>query len=156
MYYKSASVRDDARSDVRVRVFWGNKRNAFFEFRVYYPFASSYLNQKPSKLHRRFENARRREYLQRIQEVDDGDFTPMVVSSSGGMGPQMQIALKFLSRKIADKQNEDYTKVMSVMRCKFSFAMARSALICLRGSRSVWGNGAMVKKLIENKIKLGM
>ena len=41
MKYKSANVQDDARSDVRIRGFWGKTRNAFFDFRAYYAFASS-------------------------------------------------------------------------------------------------------------------
>ena len=43
MRLKSANVSDEARSDVRVRGFWGNKRDAFFDVAVFYPFASSYL-----------------------------------------------------------------------------------------------------------------
>ena len=37
--YASANRADDARADVRVRGFWGNLKNAFFIFRVFYPFA---------------------------------------------------------------------------------------------------------------------
>ena len=36
---KSANRSDEARSDVRIRGFWGNRKDAFFEFRVFYPFA---------------------------------------------------------------------------------------------------------------------
>ena len=43
--YKSANRKQDARSDVRVCGFWGNKKDAFFEFRVFYPFASSIANK---------------------------------------------------------------------------------------------------------------
>ena len=31
---------------------------------------------------------------------------------------------------------ERYCEVMGLLRCRFAFAMARSALVCLRGSRS--------------------
>ena len=41
--YKSANRSDEARSDVRIRGFWSNNRkDAFFEFRIFYPFAPSY------------------------------------------------------------------------------------------------------------------
>ncbi len=46
---KRAKLSDDALSDVRVRGFWGNKQNAFFEFRVFNPFASSYSHLSPDK-----------------------------------------------------------------------------------------------------------
>ena len=47
--------------------------------------------------------AKRREYAERVEQVEDGSFTPMVMSSSGGMGPEMSIALKFLAAQIAFK-----------------------------------------------------
>ena len=40
---KTVNTVDDARSDVRIRGFWGNKQNAFFDFWVYYPFSMSYI-----------------------------------------------------------------------------------------------------------------
>ena len=136
--HKSAITEDGARSDVRVRSFWSKQRNAFFEFRVFYAFASSYRNQSLPQLYKKFGNLRTREYAQRIHEVEDGDFTPMIMSTSGGMGPEMQIAIKHLARKVAVKQKNDYSRVASLLRCKFSFAMMRSAMVCLSGSRSPW------------------
>ena len=68
--------------------------------------------------------------------MDNGDFTPMVFSSCGGAGPQAMIALKKLAEAIAVKRGEDYAKVAYMMRCKLAFCIARSALVCLRGSRS--------------------
>ena len=56
--HKTANMTDEARSDTRVRNFWGNKANAFFDFRVFYPFATSYVDSKisclykPSRKHR--------------------------------------------------------------------------------------------------------
>jgi len=61
----------------------------------------------------------------------------MVMSSSGGIGPEMTIALKHLARKLADKKNEPYSKTINVLRCRLNFSMLRSALVCLRGSRSL-------------------
>jgi len=136
MRHKSANVQRDARSDVRVRGFWTDQRNAFFDMRVFYPFASSYRNQEPRKLYKKAENGKKREYGQRVAEVEDGDFTPMVMSSTGGMGNEMQIALKHLASKIAEKRRARYPLVASLLRRKMAFAMMRSALVCLRGSRS--------------------
>ena len=38
-------VGDEARSDVRVRGFWGNWKNAFFDFVVFNPQATSYISR---------------------------------------------------------------------------------------------------------------
>ena len=136
MSYRSAKIDNDCRSDVRVRGFWAKQQNAFFEFRIFYPFASSYLSTSLPALYRRFARERKREYEERINVVDAGSFTPMIASSTGGMGPEMQMALKHLALLLSEKNGEKYADVMSLLRCRFSFAIARSALVCLRGSRS--------------------
>ena len=139
--YKTANRKDDARSDVRVRNFFTKKRNAFFEFRVLYPLASSYLGKNASQLFEEVAQQRRREYCQRIVEVDDGDFTPMIMFSNGCMGPEMTAVIKQLGRLIADKYGRSYAHVVTILRAKFAFALARSAIMCLRGSRFVaWGD----------------
>ena len=134
--YKSAKKEDEARSDVRVRGFWGNYRNAFFEFRVFYPHAQSYKSTKPQALYKQIARTRRREYGERVLQVEDGDFTPMILSSSGGMGEEMSMALKHVGKKVSEKQNLAYSRVAGYLRAMFSFEMMRLALICLRGSRS--------------------
>ena len=111
---------------------------AFFEFRVFYPFARSYSDWSPAKCYKKVGQIRKLEYGQRVREVEDGDFTPMIMSSTGGMCAEMSMALKNLAQRIADKTNERYADVMSMMRCSFSFAIARAALVCLRGSRSLY------------------
>ena len=83
-------------------------------------------------------NARTREYAQRTRDIEDGDFTPMIMASTGGMGPEMSMAVKHLARKIADNRKENYASVVNVLRCELAFAVARAALVCLRGSRGIW------------------
>ena len=58
MYMKMANCQDDARSDVRVREFWSKQRNAFFEFRVFYPFAKSRNTQSLPQLYQKIETTR--------------------------------------------------------------------------------------------------
>ena len=41
-----------------------------------------------------------------------------------------------MAEKIAKKSNESYEKVITVIRCKLSFIILRSSLLCIRGSRS--------------------
>ena len=43
---------------------------------------------------------------------------------------------KHMAEKIAKKSNESYEKVITVIRCKLSFIILRSSLLCIRGSRS--------------------
>ena len=135
---RSAIRSDDARSDVRVRGFYTNMKNAFFEFRIFYPFARSYSDKTPAQLYHQMEQMRKREYEERIRGIEDGDFIPMIMSSSGGMGTQMTRAVKHLASKIALKTGEKHGKVMNVIRCELAFTLARAALVCLRGSRAIY------------------
>ena len=133
--YRSAVVADDARSDVRVRGFWGNWRNALFDFAVFYPFASSYFSKSLASTYRARSRAKKREYGERANEVEDSSFTPMVMSSAGGMGGEMEQAVKFLAARIADQEGVAYSQAVGVLRARFSFVAARTTLVCLRGSR---------------------
>ncbi len=145
MVHKSANKEDEARSDVRVRGFWSKGRNAFFEFRVSYPYARCYLSTKPEKLIQQISKTRKREYGQRVREVEDGDFTPMIMFSTGGLGKEMGVAINHLAGLLAEKRNEDYATVVNVLRCSFAFCLARSSLVCLRGSRPCRNSRGVVK-----------
>lgn len=149
LHLGSANRRDDARSDVRVRSFWRKQQCAFFEFRVFYPFAQSHSNKAPAALFKSVEGERKRQYLQRIRDVDNGSFTPMVMSSTGAIGPEMDQAIKALAHKLADKRKEVHSVVVGTVRARFVFAAVRSALICLRGSRSRWSSGRLERVLHE-------
>jgi len=50
---------------------------------------------------------------------------------------EMNSAIKHLAQKISIRTNEPYPKVVGVLRCRLSFEMLRSVLVCLRGSRSI-------------------
>ena len=54
-----------------------------------------------------------------INEVDCADFVPMIMSSTGGMGVDMQRAVKHLAKALAVKRNETYSKVAGLVRCQF-------------------------------------
>jgi hypothetical protein len=136
--YKSTNIAEDARSDVRVRNFWGsNKQNAFFDFRVFYPFASSLKHRKLASIYTSQEKAKRREYENRINRVETGSFTPMVGATTGGMSKLMGTAIGRLAKVLATKHNEEYSKVIGLIRIRFAFTIARSVLTTLRGSRSL-------------------
>ena len=106
--------------------------DAFFEFRVSYPFAVTYGNRKPRKLCEHLSKMRKREYEQRVREVDGADFTCFrrEVWVLRWMWPSKAWS------KLAMKREEAYSHVCGLVRCSFAFALARSALVCLRGTRS--------------------
>ena len=82
------------------------------------------------------EQAKKREYSQRVQEVERGVFTPLVLSTDGEMGRVATTFYKRLADMIAQKRQHHYSTVMGWLRCRISFASLRSSVMCIRGSRS--------------------
>lgn len=133
---RSTNTSDGARVDIRARGFWNATQDAFFDVRVFYPNAPSNRSTLTSSAYRRHEQAKKREYGQRIREVEHGVFTPLVFSSTGGMGQEATTFYKRLASMISQKRQHPYPTVMGWLRCRLSFAALRSAIMCIRGSRS--------------------
>ena len=71
-------------------------------------------------------------------EIEHGTFTPPIYSVTGGMGPECQFFHKNLANRIAEKTENSYNKVLTLIRSKLSFLILKSAILCVRGgSRSV-------------------
>ena len=51
-----------------------------------------------------------------MSQCEDADFTPMILSSSGGMGAEMSMAIKHLAKKVSEKQNWAFCRVASYLR----------------------------------------
>ncbi len=134
---RTANTADEARSDVRVRSFWTKYENAFFDFRVFYPNAKSYRSTKIEKLYRDAEKNKKKEYNERITKSDHGSFTPMIMDSTGSMGPEGTVAMKTLAAKTAKKTGQHYSMVVAALRCRLAFTAARAAVYCIRGSRKI-------------------
>ncbi|XP_063852117.1 uncharacterized protein LOC135095285 [Scylla paramamosain] len=85
--------------------------------------------------HRKNEQEKIRAYGERIQHVDQGSFTPLVFTTSGGMGSKAQCFYSRLADLMAEKKHQPRSHVVAWMRCRLSFSLLRSALLCLRGTR---------------------
>lgn len=135
-HHRSAITQDDARLDVKARGFWGvRQQDAFFDVRVFNPFASSNRLTSLTSTYRLHEREKRRKYEQRVREVENGSFTPLVFSATGGMGRAAEITYKRLASQIASKRKEKYSLCLNWIRCRISFSLLRSAIMCIRGSR---------------------
>ena len=133
---KSANLSDEARLDVVTQGFWERGRKAFVDVRVFNPLAKSYSNQSLSVSHRRNENQKKREYADRILQVEHASFTPLVFTCFGGMSTECQMFYKRLSQLIYEKRNTDKSITKSWIQTKLSFSLLRTTLLCIRGSRS--------------------
>ena len=125
------------RLDVVAESFWGKDRQrAFFDVRVFNPYAQSHRNTSLTQCYKQNELQKKRAYDQRVREIEHGSFSPLVFSTTGGMGPTATIVYKRLASMITKKHNKTYSKTIHWLRCRLSFSLLRSAIMCLRGSRS--------------------
>ncbi len=83
----SAITEDGAHLDVAMYRFWGGRfEKAFVDVLVFNPSAQSNCNGPLSSVYRRHEQEKRRLYDQRVREVMRATFTPLMLSTTGGMG----------------------------------------------------------------------
>ena len=137
LHLSTANTEDGARVDIKAQGFWENDRQcAFFDIRVFNPLAHTYRSLPLPNCYRRHEQEKKRAYDQRIREVEHGCFSPLVFSATGGMGPTAKVVYKKLASMIATKHNQSYSQTINWLRCRLSFSLLRSSIMCIRGSRS--------------------
>ena len=115
------------------RAVFGKGGNVHFLMSGFFnPFAKSHLNQKLDTAFSSNENHKKRHYNQRIIEVEHGSFSPIVFSPYGGNGREAERSLT----ELAQKKQMGYSIVIHWLRVKLYFNLLRSAVLCLRGSRT--------------------
>lgn len=82
------------------------------------------------------EKDKKRKYNTRIQDVERGTFTPIVLGATGGMAREASIFYSHLAERLAEKRNESKSDIITTIRRKIAFTLLRSMVACLRGERS--------------------
>ena len=136
MLPKGANNAPDVRLDISARGFWAREQSALFDVGVCHPNADSYKNLTTEQIYKLHENDKKRLYSSRVLEVERGTFTPLVFTTTGGMSDECQRYHSSLAELLAVKKQESYASTIAWIRTRDSFAIFRSALVCLRGSRS--------------------
>ena len=111
-------------------VFTRNGRATFSRARI-----SSNSNQTIAKTYEKHEREKKTSYLHRVLEVEKSTFTPLVMSTTGGLGREFNKTLKQLAEKKAAKTGYSYDQCIRYLRLRLSFAMVRSVTISIRGHR---------------------
>ena len=132
----SHTNREGARLDIVAENFRSRDRQrSFFDVRVFIPLSQTYQNTSLAQCFRKNELEKRRAYDERIREREHGSFSLLVFSTSGCMGPTATTVYKRLAAMITEK-NKTNSKTIHWLRCRLSFSLLHSAIMCLRGSRS--------------------
>ena len=137
--HRTANREDGARLDIVAQSFWGRDRqSAFFDVRVFNPYAPCYRSSNLAQCYRKNELEKKRAYEERVREVEHGSFSPLVFSAAGGMGTIATVVYKRLASLLAEKQGRSYSSTLHWLRCRLNFSLMRSAIMCIRGSRSTF------------------
>ena len=128
-------ITEEARLDISTRGFWQDGQRAFFDVRVFNPFAQSHLKSPLANCFTNNEREKKRKYNQRVIQLEHGTFSPLVFTPYGGLGREAENVVKILSAKLAEKRDIPYSTVVNWLRSKLSFALTRSAILCVRGTR---------------------
>ena len=83
------------------------------------------------------EFEKKKSYNERVLPVDQGTFTPLVFSIYGSMERECKTFYSRVSQLISDKRNLPKSITMNWIRTKMCFALLKSSLLCLRGSRTL-------------------
>ena len=67
-----------AHLDIHARGFWERQRSAFFAVQVCHPNADSYRDLTPKQMFKKHENEKKRQYAERVMEIERGTYTPLV------------------------------------------------------------------------------
>ena len=138
--HDTANREDNARLDVKTRGFRGTSHQcAFFDVRVFDPNPESYHDFEMATCYRRHEGEKRHVYKNRVREVEHGSFTPLVFSTSRGMGRAATVAYKRLATLYCSQERTTIQKRNGLANVTFSFSLLRCAVMCLRGSCSRQG-----------------
>ena len=77
-FSKSLNASKQARSDVSARGLWINEQAVICDIRILNPLARFHLHQSVPAIDKKNKNEKKREYNQRILQVEHGSFTRLV------------------------------------------------------------------------------
>ena len=76
--FQASLTGEEAKPDIRARGFWRQGQNAFFDIRVTNTNCSSQASMSTEKIYKKHEAEKKRNYNQRIMQIEHGTFTPLV------------------------------------------------------------------------------
>ena len=81
-----------------------------------HPYADPYRDLTPTQIYKKHENEKERQYAERVMEIEQGTFTPLVFRTTGGMADECVNYHSRLAELIANKKGESYSSAISWIR----------------------------------------
>ena len=100
-FEKIANKSGQARVDVSARGFWLTGQIKFFDLKVFNLTAKRYVNQELGKSYNVSKKEKKKQYNERILQIEHQTFTPIVMSPTGDIGCEIQTFYVRLSEIIS-------------------------------------------------------
>ena len=128
------------RLDLGVRGVWLPQTEALCDICIIDTDAPSYKHCTPEAVLESAAKEKKRIYQKAVDDCR-GQFTLFVVSVDGLLHREPNHFMKHIAASLAMKWEKSYSETVSFVRMRLSFAILRSASLCLRGSRVKWRCG---------------
>ena len=126
LHPKGTITADGARLDIVAIGLYGKNERTFMDVRITHPYAPSNLPMPVDKLLLRNEAEKKSKYA---------SFIPLVFTTSATTAPECNKFHKRIAELISIKRKGQYSKVLSYIRTRISFAMLKSILVSIHGVR---------------------
>ena len=133
---KTITSEDDSRLDIKANGLWGGLFNrTIFDVKIFNDpnFSALKLYLTPTNI----MSVKTLNYQQRILDVEHSSFVPLIFPCTGGAAPGSTKTVQKLAEKLSEKRNESYSDTINFIRTEISFALLRSAILCLRGCKNL-------------------
>ena len=132
---KSTNTKNDARLDVAATGFWSDMDKIYTDVRIFNPLAPTNCSVSLDDALKRHEQEKKRCYNERVLEVEQASFCPLVFSVTGAMGNEAEKFYRHLAHRLSKKTHQTYPHTMRYIRQRISFTLLRTAVISLRGHK---------------------
>ena len=130
-----ANSQDESRSDIRINGFHREFQNSFLGVKVMNIQAKSHEKHSVAKALEHAEEEKCKKYKQRIEEVENGTFYPVIFTTKGRRSRKCSVVVRKLVSKIAVKRKQPTYQIAQSISSDVSFLFLRSEISCVRGNR---------------------
>ena len=123
---RKSIVTDNARVDIAARSVWAKGQRAYLDVRVFNPFAQRYLSRTLRSAYETNEKERKRDYNERVLQIQHGSFTPLVFSCFGGISRECKSFYDRIAELMAIKRDVSKSESVSWLRYRLNFSLIRS------------------------------
>ena len=111
-----------------------------FDVRVFNSHAPSHRHSHLVSCYTKHEVLKKRQYDERVGEIEHASVTSLVLSATGGMANEATVSYKRLALCLATKWDQSYGATMSWLHCRLTISLLQSAIQCTRGAHSSCGH----------------